>query len=200
MIYYYIGDCMKNKMVIVLVILGVLLVASGGALSIVNGFKGEQENLAKTMNIIVDDYEVFRKKVEKFSTFREGVYSEVMSTQYYADVFNKYTANVAKLREYEVVVADVDAAGKNLKSNCIGKNFNDKSVVNKCNAFVINYEQTINYFVSDIARFNSRIKEYNEWIKTDTTGKYKAVNEYDSKYKDYVDINNDKIFSGKAEK
>ena len=45
MIYYYIGDCMKNKMVIVLVILGVLLVASGGALSIVNGFKGEQCHL-----------------------------------------------------------------------------------------------------------------------------------------------------------
>lgn len=191
---------MKNKLALILLILGLLLLASGGALLVVNGFKSDKEDLAQTMNIIVDDYEIFRKKVETFSTLRENIYNEVMNSQYYTDVYTNYNTNVQKLKEYENAVTEVENASKNLKNSCIGKTFNDQDVINKCNAFVINYEQSINYFINDIARFNTRINEYNTWLATQTDTQYKTLTEYNATYKDYVDINNDKNFSGKAEK
>lgn len=191
---------MKNKLALILLILGLLLLASGGALLVVNGFKSDKEDLAQTMNIIVDDYEIFRKKVETFSTLRENIYNEVMNSQYYTDVYTNYNTNVQKLKEYENAVTEVENASKNLKNSCIGKTFNDQDVINKCNAFVINYEQSINYFINDVARFNTRINEYNTWLATQTDTQYKTLTEYNATYKDYVDINNDKNFSGKAEK
>lgn len=202
MLYYYLGDSMKNKLVMILLILGLLFLASGGILLFTNGFKSQQEDLTKTMNIIVDDYEVFRKKVESFSTLRENIYNEVMNSQYYTDVYTNYNTNIQKLQQYENIVVEIDNASKNLKNSCIGKDFSDQDVINKCNAFIINYEQSINYFINDIARFNNRIKEYNTWIQSssNTNDQYKPLNEYNAKYTEYVDINNDKIFSGKVEK
>lgn len=193
---------MKNKLVMILLILGLLFLASGGILLFTNGFKSQQEDLTKTMNIIVDDYEVFRKKVESFSTLRENIYNEVMNSQYYTDVYTNYNTNIQKLQQYENIVVEIDNASKNLKNSCIGKDFSDQDVINKCNAFIINYEQSINYFINDIARFNNRIKEYNTWIQSssNTNDQYKPLNEYNAKYTEYVDINNDKIFSGKVEK
>lgn len=201
MLYYCLGDIMKNKSVTILMALGLLLLVSGGILFVINGFKGEKEDLTRSMNIIVDDYETFRTKVEKFSNLRENIYNDVMNSQYYTDVYTNYVMNIQKLKEYESVVTEVDNASNSLKKSCIGKNFNDKDVINKCNAFIINYEQSINYFINDIARFNTRIKEYNTWLTTqgNTASKYNSLNEYNSKYKDYVDVNSDKIFSGKAE-
>lgn len=191
---------MKNKLALILLILGLLLLASGGALLVVNGFKDEKEDLTKTMNIIVDDYEIFRKKVETFSTLREKIYNEVMNTQYYTDVYTNYNADIQQLKQYENAVTEIENISKNLKNSCIGKSFSDQDVINKCNAFIINYEQSINYFINDIDRFNSRIKDYNTWLNTQTNTQYQTLAEYNAKYKDYVDVNNDKNFSGKVEK
>lgn len=191
---------MKKKLALILLILGLLLLASGGALLVVNGFKNDKEELAKTMNIIVDDYENFRQKVENFSTLRENIYNDVMNSQYYAEVYTNYDTNIQNLQQYEKAVTEVETASKNLKNSCIGKTFNDQDVINKCNAFVINYEQSINYFINDIERFNTRIKEYNTWLKNQNDTKYQTLTEYNANYKDYVDINNDKTFSGKVEK
>lgn len=200
MIYYNIGDIMKNKTAIILLVLGIISLISGGILTFVTNYKEDQAKITKTMNIIVDDYETFRKQVEAFSTSREKIYNEVMNTQYYAEVYSNYNVNVQKLQEYENAVVEIDKVGKKLKESCIGKNYTNQDVVNKCNAFVINYEQSINYFINDINRFNSRIKEYNTWVTSQTETTYKTLTEYDAKYKDYIDINNDKTFSGKAEK
>lgn len=191
---------MKNKTVIILLVLGIVSLISGGILTFVTSYKEDQAKVTKTMNIIVDDYETFRKQVEAFSTSREKIYNEVMNTQYYAEVYSNYNVNVQKLQEYENAVVEIDKVGKKLKESCIGKNYTNQDVVNKCNAFVINYEQSINYFINDINRFNSRIKEYNTWVASQTETTYKTLTEYDAKYKDYIDINNDKTFSGKAEK
>lgn len=165
---------------------------------VVTSYKDEKANLTKTMNIIVDDYEVFRNKVEKFSSLRESIYNEVMNTQYYTEIYSGYTVNVQKLQQYENAVVEIDTAGKNLKNSCIGKNYTDQDVINKCNAFVINYEQSINYFINDINRYNDRIKEYNTWVTTQTDTTYQALTEYSAKYNNYIDINGDKIFSGKV--
>ena len=171
-----------------------------GSISVVSGVKKEKEAMKKAMDTIVSDYDTFKKEIEKFSTERESIYNEVMNTPYYSDVFKNYTSNVEKLKTYEELVSEIDSSSKGLKENCLNRRYNDQDVTNKCNAFVINYEQSMNYFVNDIERFNKRIDEYNEWSTTSNTDKkYTKLEKYESKYKDYVDINNDKVFSGKAE-
>ena len=192
---------MKNKMVIIIGTIGLILIIGGGVLAALVGFNSEKENLSKTMNIIVDDYTTFKKKVENFSSLREQIYTDIMNSQYYSEVFDKYSANIEKLASYEAAVTEIDNASSNLKKNCTSRKYNDTDVTNKCNAFVINYEQSINYFINDINRFNARIEEYNKWVTSENTNKkYTAREKYKSKYTDYVDINGDKISSGKAEK
>lgn len=192
---------MKNKTVIILGISGLILTVVGGIMLVAKGFKGEQESLTKTMNIIVDDYSVFKTKVENFSNLREQIYSDVMNSQYYSEVFDKYATNIEKITKYEEAVTEIDNASKNLKKNCTERKYNDQDVTNKCNAFIINYEQSINYFINDITRFNERIEEYNKWRTTENTNtKYTELQKFNSKYTEYVDINGDKIESGKVEK
>lgn len=192
---------MKNKTAIILGLIGLILIIGGGALAVVKGFNGEKENLSKTMNIIVDDYSAFKTKIENFSSLREEIYTDIMNSQYYSEVFEKYNANIEKLTSYEGAVVQIDNVSSNLKKNCTSRKYNDQDITNKCNAFIINYEQSINYFINDINRFNTRIEEYNKWVTTENTNKkYTELEKFKSRYTDYVDINNDKISSGKAEK
>ena len=191
---------MKKKIIPIIVIIGAIIMIAVGTIIVVSGVKRDKEAVKKAMDSIVADYEVFKKKIETFSTQRESIYNEVMNTSYYSDVFKNYNTNVEKLKTYEGLISEIDKSSKGLKNNCINKRYKDQDVTNKCNAFIINYEQSMNYFVNDITRFNSRIDEYNNWATTaNTDKKYTKLEKYESKYKEYVDINNDKVFSGKAE-
>ena len=192
---------MKNKKVIILIVGGLILTIVGSILLVSNGFKSEQKKLKQTMDTIVNDYTTFKTKVEEFSKLREQIYSDVMNSQYYSEIFNNYSANVEKLTKYEELVTEIDNVSKNLKKNCTERKYSDQDVTNKCNAFIINYEQSINYFINDITRFNEKIEEYNKWRTTENTDKkYTELGKYNTKYTEYVDINGDKKESGKAEK
>lgn len=191
---------MKKKIIPIIIIIGAIIMIAIGTIIVVGGVKRDEEAIKKAMDSIVTDYETFKKEIENFSTQRESIYNEVMNTPYYSDVFNNYNSNIEKIKTYENLVSEIDKSSKGLKTNCVNKRYKDQDITNKCNAFIINYEQSMNYFVNDITRFNTRIDEYNDWSTTaNTDKKYTKLEKYDSKYNKYVDINNDKVFSGKAE-
>ena len=72
----------------------------------------------------------------------------------------------------------------------------------KCDAYFINLEKTINYYVGDLDFFNLKIDDFNEWIKTENesilvTKKYVPLEKHEAKkYTKIVDLNNDGTYLG----
>ena len=102
-----------------------------------------------------------------------------------------------RLREkYENSVKEIDESSKDLKVNCFKQEYNETEITNKVSAFTINYEQAINYYIQDVEKFNEKVRSYNEWIQNTQLTSGKVLEEYQSSYKDYVDVNGDGIYNG----
>ena len=91
---------------------------------------------------------------------------------------------------------EVEDISSYLKDNC-GERYSVLEANEKCDAYYINLERTINIFVGDVEYLNSRINNYNEWTETENnsaiaTQHYDKLEEYKAKkYTHYVDLNDD---------
>ena len=189
-------------------LIGITFILSGIIFTLTRVYKDNKFQNAKEESIIVDEikdiYEAFKIKVEEFSTKRDLINSDISEyVSYYTGIEENHDDMIEELKKYENLVAEVEDSAVYLKSHCLNENYSDQDANNKCNAYIINYEKTVNSFVSDIEFFNSKIDEYNNWIideneELDDEEKYKEVDRYKaSKYKEYIDINNDGFYLGR---
>ena len=104
---------------------------------------------------------------------------------------------ISEYTKYEDTLKEIDESSKSLKVNCLENKFEEKEINNKVDAFIINYEQAVNYFIKDVEVFNKEIEKYNQWVEdVQVTNKYSKLAEYKSSYTEYVDINSDGVFNG----
>lgn len=189
-------------------ILGITFILSGIIFTLSNIYKENKQQKIDDERIIIDEiidvYETFRQKTEAFSQKRDLINSDISEyTSYYTGMQEKYESMLEELKEYETLVKEVEDAATYLKSNCLKESYSNADANNKCNAYIINYERTVNSFVGDVNFFNSKIDEYNEWtIKENEelteNEKYKSLEKFTSSYyKEYIDINNDGTYLGK---
>ena len=105
--------------------------------------------------------------------------------------------NIIKIfKSYEGKLDKIVSTGEKLKDSLLEKDFKNKDLVIKKEAYLTNYEQTTTYFVSDVKKFNSQIELYNKMVEADTSGSFKKLELFESKYKDLIDVNKDGIYSG----
>ena len=189
-------------------LIGITFILSGIIFTLTRVYKDNKFQNAQEESIIADEikdiYEAFKIKVEEFSTKRDLINSDISEyVSYYTGIEENHDDMIEELKKYENLVAEVEDSAVYLKSHCLNENYSDQDANNKCNAYIINYEKTVNSFVSDIEFFNSKIDEYNNWIieeneELDEKEKYKEVDRYKaSKYKEYIDINNDGFYLGR---
>ena len=189
-------------------LIGIAFILSGIIFTLTRVYKDNKFQNAQEESIIADEikdiYEAFKIKVEEFSTKRDLINSDISEyVSYYTGIEENHDDMIEELKKYENLVAEVEDSAVYLKSHCLNENYSDQDANNKCNAYIINYEKTVNSFVSDIEFFNSKIDEYNNWIideneELDDEEKYKEVDRYKaSKYKEYIDINNDGFYLGR---
>lgn len=187
---------MKKKIAILILIIGIVSLVAGITVFISNKNE-ENKKLENLKTSIVNDYEIFKSKVESFSDERTIIYQDLNSISYLIDVRTNYENFINEFTKYEETLNEIEASSKTLKVNCLENTFTDTNINNKVEAFIITYEQAINYFIQDVEKFNQRIREYNDWIENSLeTTTYTKLEEYNSEYKEYVDINNDGIFNG----
>ena len=187
---------MKKIIAVIILLLGVGSLIAGVTIY-VSKIKEEKRNYEELKTSIVNDYEVFKGKIESFSDQRTNIYQTLNSIAYYSDIANKYESLISDYKKYEEIVKEIDVASKGLKTHCQDNSFTEVDIKNKIEAFIINYEQAINYFIQDVNKLNERIKEYNNGIDNLTgTSTYKKLEEFTTEYTEYVDINNDGIFNG----
>lgn len=189
-------------------LIGITFILSGIIFTLTRVYKDNKFQNAQEESIIADEikdiYEAFKIKVEEFSTKRDLINSDISEyVSYYTGIEENHDDMIEELKKYENLVAEVEDSAVYLKNHCLNENYSDQDANNKCNAYIINYEKTVNSFVSDIEFFNSKIDEYNNWIideneELDDEEKYKEVDRYKaSKYKEYIDINNDGFYLGR---
>lgn len=187
---------MKKKFLIITSIISIIIVVIGLVLIINNNKKIED----KKMSVILADYDYFKTSIKNYSDSRVSLYDNVIGKYYLQDLSSNYNTMISEMSKFELVVENVKSSSINLKKYCINTEYSNDDVNQKCEAFVINYEQVMNYFVKDIHNFNNIIIEYNNWIKEEDIkdGNVKELSLFTPKVQyDYVDLNGDDIYSGK---
>ena len=189
-------------------ILGFTFLLSGVIFAFVNTYKTGKDTEIKKENDIIDEilniYEVFRNKEDEYNTFRNEFLEEISDyTSYYSGMEENYDEIIQLLSEYETLVKEVEDVSAYLKNHCINKTYSNQDANGKCNAYIINFEKTVNSFVGDIEFLNSKIDEYNEWIVEENKSlkekdQYNELHKFEpTYYNDYLDVNNDETYLGR---
>ena len=190
---------MKKKIfAVVCLIIGIGFLVGGIVLFVFNKQELDKSN-DELRTAIIKDYDVFKTKVENFSDTRIAFYALIDSDiRYSEDLPKNYDKLIKDFQNYEAILKDIEESSETLKKNCLENEFDPKDVeiTRKVDAFISSYEQVFNLFIDDTKYLNERIAQYNAWVDTQTASTYKKLNEYETSYKDYVDVNDDKVFNG----
>lgn len=184
----------SNKKVKILSLTGTTMIISGLIANFFIGFQQDKVVTASRMNDVINLYKPFTSNIEKFNQLRDDLYINVFSEIYY-DNLNENILNIKeKLKEYENLTDEVIKDAKTLESYCTNVYYTKSSVNTKCNNYKINYEKTVNYFVSDIKKVNDVIEKYNNYQMQENN----KLDLYKTNKK-YIDYNKDRKYEGKDE-
>jgi len=121
--------------------------------------------------------------------------TNMFNSKYYAEIKSSYGSSIAELNEIEWNVKNISATSEALIYECKIRNYNDYEIDYKCDTIKYNYESLVNAYVSIYNKYNDKIDLYNNWVKKQNSNNY--LSRYQSNYyTEYVDINNDGIYSG----
>ena len=187
-------------------LIGITFIISGILFTLVNNYKVEKREKIKEEIILGDEignvYETFYNKTKELSDYRDEIYNDIKEfTIYYTQIPDGYAKEVPKFQKYEEMISEIEDASSFLKDKCT-KRYSVLEANDKCTAYYINLEKTINLFLVDLDTFNAKIKEFNEWTETENasviaTKKYDKLEEIKgTKYTEYVDLNNDGTYLG----
>jgi hypothetical protein len=186
----------SKKIAYILVTFSFIFIISGGVSSFLIGLKDDRVATLKRIDEVKDEFEVFSTNTSVFESFRDELYNNVFSNIYYETMHVNDVAVKNKLSNYENLVDELTKNTNNMNKLCDDMYYPDSEINNKCNNYKSIYEQVINYFVSDIAVYNSHIDKYNQF-QASINSNLKL--DYYKTDKDYIDYNKDKKFDGKEE-
>lgn len=178
---------MKSSIKVVLII-SLLLIASGVVLAITNG-KERQKTTEEIIQIINDEYDnKFYPFIAQANEYEPEIYTLLLE-KYTEENAGKYNDDINKFETYEDLIKKITANSQNLKKYCIDSKIKNESIESKCSAYIINYEQAINKYMDDVERYNENIKDYNDIV----VNRNDKLAGYDTTIT-RVDINNDGVF------
>lgn len=179
------GEIMKKKM---LCIIFVFLVILSTVLCYI--FIKEKKKQKVVDLKIAEKHNDFKKIVINYSKEREEFFDNYLNKLYVDDLKVKLPEIIESHDKYYENIKKMKDSSNYLKEKCIPYKGKDKNIRNKCDAFVVQYEQLINYYLNDFKEINVLINKYN----TVHNDKLKLI---ELKEKEYIDIDGNKVFEGK---
>ena len=188
-------------------LIGITFIISGILFTLVNNYKEEKKKKVAEEDAIADEivdiYKTFYDKEVELSDYRDEVLKSVKDfSVFFTEMPDGYGNVYPMVEKYEVLVTEIEDASEYLRDNC-NRRYSKLDANEKCDAYYINLEKSINIFIGDLEFFNSKIKDFNEWTETENTSliatkTYEKLNEYTAKkYTDYVDLNDDGTYLGR---
>ena len=193
---------MKNQYLRLFSLLfGITFILSGVIFTFTKMYKNDKEKERELEEEIVDEigsvYQKFFDKTNELNDNRNVLLDEIAEyISFYTGMPDDYDAMIEKVSNYELELSELDDMSSYLKSKC-EKVYSSSDANNKCYAYYINLEKSVNLFIGDVKFLNSKLEEYNEWAEEENksefiTKKYEMLDKYQSsKYNDYVDLNKD---------
>ena len=193
----------KSYFCLTLLILGISFIISGVVNAFVMSYKDNKKKNIEEESVIADEigsiYDKFYKMENDLSVKRTNLLKDISEyVSFYSNMSEKYDDMKNELDEYDVSLKEIGDFSSYLTSNCVNKVYSNADVNSKCISYLLNYEKTINTFVSDIEFLNSKIDEYNKWIEDEeTSSKNKPLDKFSSSnFKEFVDLNGDGTYLG----
>ncbi len=196
---------MKKAYIILFgIIIGISLIVSSIIYVGVEKYKDKrQETIKKEKEItdkIIANYYEQEKRIEVINE-KLGYIKDNLDqfTQTYVDMYKVHKDFFVKLEEIEKLIADSYDKTKYLDEKC-KKVYSNLDANAKCQDYYIYLENITNGYIYLYKYISTKVKEYNEWFST-YKGEYKVnkITIYETKYKSYVDLNNDKTLLGVVE-
>lgn len=182
-----------KKLIKIIVITLLVFILVIGITIVIN--TNNNKDLSENINLINDNYNELKEKTDIFNENRINIYDNILNNFYYEEVNDNYDTWNQLLKEYENSATSMDNTIEVLDEKC-NYNYQDSDIKNKCSNYKKTYESIINTLVNDIQIYNEQIGKYNEWVKEENNI-YETKEKYISKYSNYIDYNNDNVFSGK---
>lgn len=187
----------KKTIVIVIVAILILLISVGATYSAIVLMNRDKEKVEKQQAEVKEKYKGFKEKADLFVDQRSDFVSSVLEDLYFESVEEDYEKWMGAVTDYQKVVDNVIEVALPVDKVCIGHKYPDQEVRDNCNAYMINYETIMNYFVKDIDKLNTFMDKYYKDFNGDKK-KYPKVELDSSKYH-YIDVNQDGKFIAKDE-
>ncbi len=188
-------------------LIGISLIVSGVIYVFTDMYKAERRRKREEEVVIADEiadvYKTFFDLESNLTHSRDELMKAYVDySSFYSNMPGGYAKIKEKINEYETKITEVEDASSYLKDKCVNR-YSVLSANDKCNAYYINLEKTINVFINDLELFNNKIEEFNKWTEEENasvlaTVKYEKLEKFvANKYTKYVDLNNDETFLGK---
>ena len=187
---------MGKKKGIILIIISILLIFIGVIVSVITSMNESKKEMDTKIQSIEESYNVFQPLTEDFQAQRKSYVQTVVVDLFYESVEENYTVWIDEIKEYHQVVDKIIGAAQPLNELCIGQEYIDGDTINRCNAYINNYETVMNYFVKDMNEFNEFLEEYKTSYETENNSEIISY-KLDSEKYNYVDVNDDGKFIGK---
>lgn len=184
----------KKTKIIIFTVVGILLIFLGITFSVVSLLNRESKEIQKAQEDVKNKYRDFKTEADQFTEARKKYQNVVSNNLYVESVEEEYETWIQALEAYQKVVGKVVSKAKPVGDVCIGRSYPDQNVMANCEAYMINYETVMNYFVKDVESFNKFLEEY----YTDYKGDKEKYPTYELKEEyHYIDVNDDGKFIGK---
>lgn len=121
--------------------------------------------------------------------------TNMFNSKYYFEIRSSYSNSIAELNEMELDIKNISVTSEALLYECKIRNYNDYEIDYKCDTIKHNYESLVNAYISIYNKYNEKIDLYNSWIERQNSNNYLARYQ-SSYYSEYIDINNDGIYTG----
>ena len=169
---------------------GISFIVSGVIFVFTQIYKDDREKRIAKEQIIADEigdeYKTFFELESELTTYRDELIKNFSSyVTFYADMPKGYEKIKEAITEYETKIVAISDASAFLEAKCVDK-YADSNANDKCIAYYINLEKTINVYVGDMSFFNSKIKEFNEWTEEENQSVLMTAVKYD-KLEEFVD-------------
>lgn len=188
-------------------LIGITFIISGVVFTLVNNYKQDRKKKIDEEKLIADEignvYQTFYDKEKALSVYRDEVINNFKDFSiFFTTMPEKYDGMAAKIEKYEISITEIEDISSYLKDKCTIR-YSVLEANDKCEAYYINLEKSINIFVADMELFNSKINDYNTWTDGENnsviaTKKYDKLNNFVAKkYTEYVDLNDDGTYLGR---
>ena len=186
----------KRRIVLILAFAFIVLVLFI-VIYVIISYTGDQSKTKKKMEEVESLYEVYQQDLKSLEQVQESIYDTVLKEVTYQSLKEGDETAKSLFQDYLTKLDQLKKDAPSLEAKCMNVLYPEVEVNNKCEDFILSYEEATNTYITDVKRYNKYIEEYNKWLQS--TSSSDPLLEKITLEMEYLDYNGDREYLGKEE-